>query len=352
MKKSMPLPAAVENLASQATLPSGKLPAALLQRLLAEYVQTSANVALGAGLGRDAAVIELEDRLLIAKTDPITFVIENLGHYAVHINANDIACMGGEPKWFMATLLLPEHKTEEAHVEQIFQQISRACAALAIAWCGGHTEITAAVTQPVVVGMMLGEAPLTRRYAPSHIQPGDHILLTKGLAVEATAIIGKHKAVTLAETFEADFAAQCQNFLMEPGLSILRDAKRAWEVAGIHALHDPTEGGLANALHELLEENKLGVEIINAHVLLFPETKLLCEQFTLDPLGLLASGALLVVGHAAACEELLQKYHAANIPAAILGRVLPEGEGRWLLEEDGKQPLPQFARDEILRVLS
>ncbi len=342
----------IENLASQANLPSGKLPMALLQRLLAEYVQTNANVELGAGLGRDAAVIQLEDRLLIAKTDPITFVTEDLGSYAVQINANDVACMGGEPKWFMATLLMPEHKTEAAHVEEIFQQIKHACESLAIAWCGGHTEITAAVTQPVVVGMMLGEAPLTRRYAPAYIQPGDQLLLTKGLAVEATAIIGKRKAAALAEVFETEFATHCQNFFTHPGISVVPEAKLAWDVSGIHALHDPTEGGLANAIHELLEENKLGVEIFGAHVMLFPETKLLCEHFALDPLGLIASGALLVIGHAAACEELLQKYHAADISAAIIGRVLPQGEGHWLLEDEERQPLPQFARDEILRVLA
>lgn len=348
----MSLPTLAENTSAQSALPSGKLPAAFLQRLLAQYVPAQAGVELGAGIGRDAAIIACSDRRLIAKTDPITFVTENIGHYVVQVNANDVACMGGEPKWFMAALLFPEHKTEEAHVEEIFRQINRACATHAIAWCGGHTEITAAVAQPVVVGMMLGEAPLARRFAPTRIEPGDHILLAKGLAAEATAIIGKHKAAALAEIFAADFAAHCQNFLFEPGISVLSEAKLAWEVAGIHALHDPTEGGLANAVHELLEEKKLGVEIYGAQVLLLPETKLLCEHFALDPLGLIASGALLVVGQAGACEELLQKYHAANIPAAIIGRVLDEGEGRWLVEDNERQTLPRFSHDEILRVLA
>ncbi len=341
----------IESSALQALLPPGKLPAAFLQRLITPYAHAQRNLALGAGVGREATVIELSDRLLIAKTDPITFVAENIGHYAVHLNANDVACMGGEPKWFLATLLLPEYETDEAFVEQIFQQISSACEALAIAWCGGHTEITAAVTQPVVVGMMLGEAPLTRRYAPAQIQPGDHILLIKGLAVEATAIIGRAKASALAEIFESAFAKHCQSFLFDPGISVLPEAKLAWQVPGIHALHDPAEGGLANAVHELLAEKNLGVELNSAHILLFPETKLLCEQFNLDRLGLIASGALLVVGEAGACEQALQQYHAANIAAALIGRVLPEGEGRWLIEDNERHVLPRFQRDEVLRVL-
>jgi len=332
-------------------LPSGKLPAALLQRLLERYVHSNGHVVLGAGPGRDAAVIELDDRLLIAKTDPITFVAENIGYYAVHINANDVVCMGGEPKWFMATLLLPEHKTGEALVEQIFRQINEACVALEISWCGGHTEITSVVTQPVVIGMMLGEAPLTRRYSPVRIQAGDQLILTKGVAVEATAIIGRERSEVLAEIFEADFAQQCHEFLYKPGLSVLPEARIAWQVPGIHALHDPTEGGLASAVLELLAEKKFGVELDAARIPLFPETKLLCEQFGLDPLGLISSGALLLVGEAQACEQVLAQYHAANIQAANIGSVLPEGEGYWLLEENERQPLPWFSRDEILRVL-
>ena len=341
----------VDEISLPAFLPAGKLPSALLQRLLQQYTTPRNNVALGAGLGRDAAVIELSDRLLIAKSDPITFVEEDLGYYAVHLNANDVACMGGEPRWFMATVLLPEHKTAAARVERIFQQISQACETLEIAWCGGHTEITAAVVQPVVIGMMFGEVLLTRRYSPALIESGDQIVLTKGLAVEGTAIIGRTKAVQLTEAFEAEFAVHCQSFLRAPGISVLPEAKLAWETPGIHALHDPTEGGLANAVHELLEEKNLGVELLAANIPLLPETKLLCEHFSLDPLGLIASASLLVVGNASACEQVMQQYHAANIPATLIGQVLAEGDGRWLLEGDERQSLPQFQADEILRVL-
>lgn len=347
----MPNVSPIETALQFKPLPAGKLPTALLQQLLRAYVHSNNRVMLGAGLGCDAAVIAFDQRLLIAKTDPITFVAENLGHYAVHINANDVACMGGDPKWFMATLLLPEHKTDAALVEQIFSQTSRACEALGIAWCGGHTEVTSAVTQPIVIGMMLGEAPLARSFGPARIEPGDALILTKGLAVEATAIIGREKAAALAEIFESDFAKHCQEFLFKPGLSVLPEAKLAWEVPGIHALHDPTEGGLANAVHEMLAEKNLGVELQHAAIPIFPETKLLCEQFGLDPLGLIASGALLVVGETGACERVLQQYQTANMPAALVGHVLPEGEGRWLLEDNERHPLALFTHDEILRVL-
>ena len=93
----------------------------------------------------------------MAKTDPITFASAQIGWYAVNVNANDIACTGATPRWFLATLLLPENLTTAALVEDIFAQIDAACAQMNITVAGGHTEITAGLGRPIVVGHMLGE---------------------------------------------------------------------------------------------------------------------------------------------------------------------------------------------------
>ena len=99
---------------SPSPLPPGKLPTALLATLLAQDVPTDPRVLIGPRVGEDAAVIDMGDRLLIAKSDPITFATDAIGHYAVTVNANDIAVMGGTPRWFLATLLLPETRTTAA----------------------------------------------------------------------------------------------------------------------------------------------------------------------------------------------------------------------------------------------
>ncbi len=333
-------------------LPTGKLPSDLLQRLLERYVHPLAKLPLGAGLGRDAAVIEFDGKLLIAKTDPITFLAEDLGYYAVHVNVNDVACMGGEPKWFLSTILLPESKTRASAVEDIFQQIGETCESMGVAWCGGHTEITAGIAQPIVVGCLLAEAPLARRFSPNLIQPEDRIILTKGLAVEATSILGRVQKGALAQSFETEFAQKCRQFLFEPGISVYPEARLAWEIAGIHALHDVTEGGLANAIHEVLEEKQLGVEIEWPFVPIFPETKVLCEYFGLDPLGIIASGALLIIGEERACVEILLRLRAADINAAEIGVILPPGEKRWLLDRTDRIQLPRFHSDEIVQIIA
>ena len=114
----------------QMPYPLGKLPAEHLARLLIRYAPTDERVILGPGVGRDAAVISFGDRYLIAKTDPITFASDEIGWYAVHINANDVACTGAALRWFLATLLLPEAHTDAALVDTIFDQIAGACAEL------------------------------------------------------------------------------------------------------------------------------------------------------------------------------------------------------------------------------
>jgi len=141
----------------QTPYPLGKLPAEHLARLLARYTPSDPRVVLGPGIGRDAAVISFGDRYLIAKTDPITFATDEIGWYAVHVNANDVACTGATARWFLATLLLPEGHAPPSLVDDIFDQIASACDELGVALVGGHTEITHGLDRPIVVGCMLGE---------------------------------------------------------------------------------------------------------------------------------------------------------------------------------------------------
>jgi hydrogenase maturation factor len=259
--------------------------------------------------------------------------------------------MGGEPKWFLATLLLPETTTTPVLVEEIFRQLNQACKKIGVTLCGGHTEITEGLNRPIVVGCLLGEAPAGRFFSPERIEAGDALILTKGLAVEATSIIGRLHAKALAEEFDPEFVKNCRRCLTDPGISVLPEARLAWQEEGIHALHDPTEGGLANAIHELLAERDLGAEITLESIPVFPETKLLCDHFHLEPLGLIASGALLIAGREKSCAQLLPRLHREGIAAALIGKILPAGEGRWLVDGKQKVELPFFRRDEILRIV-
>ena len=105
------------------TFSAGKLPQAFLERLLNRLPAGDPRVRIGPRVGEDAAVIDMGDRYLVAKTDPITFATDRIGWYLVNINANDVACMGADPKWLLVTCLLPEHNTDAAGVESLFDEV-------------------------------------------------------------------------------------------------------------------------------------------------------------------------------------------------------------------------------------
>ena len=226
---------------------TGKLDPQFLDSLLKKYTKTTNFTRIGAALGEDAAVLDIGPKYLIAKTDPITFATDYIGYYAVHINANDIWCMGGKPRWFLATLLLPEKKTTPMLVEEIFKQISETCQDEEIAYCGGHTEITVNLDRPLVIGHMLGDVDKDKLILKSRVQTNDRVLLLQPVPIEGTSIIAREKIKELKAYFSTEFLNYCQNLLIDPGISIRKSVETALSAGEIHALHDPTEGGLATA---------------------------------------------------------------------------------------------------------
>src|SRR5919109_441546 len=178
-------------------LKPGKLPPELLHRLLTSYTRADPRVIVGPAVGEDAAIIDMGDRYLIAKSDPITFATDAIGYYAVVVNANDIATRGGQPKWFLATLLLPERDCTEALVESIFAQVAQACESFGIALIGGHTEVTYGLDRPILSGHMLGEVAPTALVTTGGAQVGDVLLLTKGICLEGASIIARERECDL-----------------------------------------------------------------------------------------------------------------------------------------------------------
>jgi hydrogenase expression/formation protein HypE len=332
------------------SLPVGKLEMDYLGQVLARHTQVNERVVVGAEVGEDATVIDFGDRYLVAKTDPITFATEEIGWYAVNINANDVAATGAIPRWFLATVLLPAGSTDRAMVEGIFSQLSDACRQLGVSLCGGHTEITHGLDRPIVVGQMLGEVERDRLVTTAGAQVGDDIILTKGIAIEATSIIAREKAGELAGKYTADFIDRCRGFLHQPGISVVREARIATAEARVHAMHDPTEGGLAMGLWELAQAAEVGLLVHQERIEVFPETTLLCADYDLDPLGIIASGSLLIVLSPEDSVRVIEKLEEAGIAAAVIGQVVAREEGLRLIAGGVARDLPYFEGDEITKL--
>jgi hydrogenase maturation factor len=302
-------------------LPLGKLPPHLLADLIAK-LPGDPRVVVGPRPGEDAAVIDMGDRYLVTKTDPITFVADAIGWYVVQVNANDIATTGAIPRWFMATILLPGGSADEKMARTIFAQIADACRALNVAVVGGHTEITYGLDRPIVVGCMFGEVPKDRLITTGGAQVGDTVLLTKGVPIEGIAILAREKREVLAEHFDAAMLDRCASFLYTPGISVVSDAAVAMSVGGVTSMHDPTEGGLATALWELADASGHGVLLSSAELDPFLPESALCTALGLDPWGVIASGALLLTARPDRVDAMQRAFREAGIKLFVLGSVV------------------------------
>ena len=199
---------------------------------------------------------------------------------------------------------------------------------------------------------MLGEVRKDRVVLTSGAQIGDAIVLTKGIAIEGTAILAREARDRLrAAGVAADLIEKAKGMLFDPGISVVRDAAVACEAADVHAMHDPTEGGLATALRELATAADVGLTTDLRRLPVVDECRTICEALDLDPLGLIASGALLLTVSAADAAGVIEALGREGIPAYEIGRVTPPEGGLRLTTEEGATPLPSFERDELARFL-
>lgn len=329
------------------SFPLGKLPHDVLADLLGRYPVEDPRVLLGPRPGEDAAALDLGNQVLLVKTDPITFATDEIGWYAIHVNANDIAATGGRPAWFMATVLLPEGQATHSLVDQIFDGLHDACRALGISLIGGHTEITYGIDRPIVAGMMLGLAEKGYLITTGGAQPGDALLVTKGIPIEATAIIAREKGDMLQSRFSGEFLARCADYLHNPGISVVRDAQIATGAGRVHAMHDPTEGGLLTGLWEVADAAGRQLRVDLSEVVL-ADGAALCEATRLDPLGAIASGALLLAVHPDDAGVICAELESEGIAAHQVGSV-QEGPPEVVDDTSGER-LSRPARDEITRL--
>jgi HAD superfamily hydrolase (TIGR01509 family) len=332
-------------------LPHGKLPNDLLARHLADLSQADPSVLVPAAIGEDVTALDIGGAdTLVAHGDPITLSSRDLAAYAVLVNANDIAASGGVPRWLLTTVLLPA-ETTASQALALLADLGAAAASAGVALVGGHTEVSDAVTRPVVSATMLGTMRRADLRDKREALPGDQVILTKALAVEGTALLAEElgerlRALGLGE-HERD---ACRELL--GSMSIVPEARLAAGFAGVRAMHDITEGGLAAALRELAVACGHGVVVHRERVPLLPETRRLCELLGADPLGLIASGSLLVCCRPDETEALLQAFDAASIAATVIGEVGERGAGVLALERGLPAPWPEFATDEAARLLA
>ncbi len=323
----------------------GKLAPELLRELLDRQRELPREVRLGPALGEDACAIDVPAGTLIAAADPITLTGSDVGAHAVRINANDVAVMGVRPRWFLAVVLLPTG-TSDRDVRALFDSMRSALDDVGATLVGGHTEVSEAVNQPIVVGQMMGFSPDRRFLRTGDVRAGDSIVQAGLAPVEAAAVLAAGMDSRLAGIEPATLAL-AREAIARPGVSVV-DAALIAADAGATALHDPTEGGLAAGLYELADASGVQIRLDDEAVLWFEPGRAVCEALGADPWGALASGALLAAFSPDRTANACRRLEDRGVAARIIGGAFP---GRGVLRGD-LSPLPAFAHDEVARVLA
>ena len=248
---------------------------------------------------------------------------------------------------------MPPDSTTDESVEALFAQIGEACDELEVSLVGGHTEVTHGLDRPVVAGTMLGEVAKDKLVTTGGARVGDAVVMTKGIPLEGAAIIAREREAELRQRgVSAAVIRRAKGFLRSPGLSVLPEAEIACELATVHSMHDPTEGGIATALAELAEAAGVGLRIDAERIVKLPEGVELCRAFGLDPLGTIASGALLLTLAPAEAGIVIHALAREGIDSHYIGHVVPAAEGVKLVDGATERPMPVFAQDEITRLFT
>ena len=325
-------------------LPPGKIPINLLTEVVFKNLGVKRKeVVLGPTAGFDGSVLDVGNKSLIVSMDPITGAVERIGWSAVNVNANDIATFGVEPIFLVSCIMLPEG-AERSTVETITRQMDAAAKDLGIAIVGGHCESTPGLTNPIVVGCIMGLTDRGNYITAGGAKPGDRLILTKSAGIEGTAILASDREQQLAKILGTEMLDNAKKFYSQ--ISIVKDALTAFKTGGVHAMHDPTEGGILGGVHEMADASNIGVRVYQDKIMIEPETAKICRYFEIDPLQLIGSGALLIAAEPKKTNEIVESLNNNRIYAAEIGEFGGTPNKRLLIKRDQTaQELPRPTSD-------
>jgi len=332
------------------SLETGKLQPALLKQIVLSHLGIDdPRVLLGPHVGEDASVIDFGQKALVVHSDPITGAVENLGWLAVNVCANDIATRGVRPLWLLIVILLPKNATS-GQLKSLTAQIDEAAKKLGVAVVGGHSEITSSIKRPVVITTAIGETLKGRFVRTSGAQAGDQIIVTKGAAIEGTAILATELAEQLQDKIAAKTLEDAKQFIKMT--SVVEDALTAVEAGEVHAMHDATEGGIAGGLQEIAWASNVGLVAHERKILISKETEAICKALHIDPLKTISSGALIISAEPKSAGKIATSLEKKGIRSSIIGKVTGRKEGAYILRKDGtKLDLSKPVKEELWKAL-
>ena len=327
-------------------LKAGKLDSRLLEDIVIKNIHFKRQEVLTRpGIGHDCAVIDFGEYECVVSTDPITAAVNQIGRLAVHISCNDVASNGVEPLGIMLTLMLPEGTTED-EIAEMMRQAAETSAELGVEIIGGHTEITAAVRQPVIVSTAVGRAIAGASQNADNMSPGDLVYITKWAGLEGTGILASDYEDKLMGSLTADEINEAKELLSL--VSVVKEGIAAGKV-GTRGMHDVTEGGVLGAVWEMCRISGSGAEIHEDQIPVLGVTKKICKVFDINPLGLISSGCMMIIISRDKEEELKKALEECGVKASCIGTIKDAAYGLKLIKQGGAYDIGHPESDELYK---
>jgi hydrogenase expression/formation protein HypE len=293
----------------------------VLRKRVFPYLETDdPDVILGAVFGEDVALTRVGGDILVSHVDPIVGAIDNIGRLAVHVACNDIATSGVPPRWILLLVLVPRPDDEDL-LEQIMRDAARAAREMRVSIIGGHTGYSSGLSRPFVAVTALGTASGREPVRTNGAQAGDQVLVTKGIALEGTAILAYDFAdVALQLGLNEQDLAEARQLMNE--VSVFPEAL-VIAARGATAMHDVTRGGLLETLLEIAYRSQVGIEIDSAKLPARSVVSRFAEVFRFDPLKMISSGTLVATVPPQRVADVRFALEDMGIPFAFAGLVTP-----------------------------
>lgn len=321
----------------------GKIPPQILERLVLQPVTHTkvhrADIVVRPKTGEDCSAMDPSGEMCVFSTDPITGATRDVGYLAVHVNCNDVFSAGAEPVGILMTVLLPP-QSEESMLEELMAGTLQAAAELGIEVLGGHTEVTDAVTKPVISATVIGKTKNRKMVCTGGAQIGQDVIMTKWAGLEGTAILAQEYETVLTQRMPKDLLQKAKE--MKGFLSVGTESRIAME-HGATAMHDATEGGILGAVWELAECSEKGVTVYADQIPIQEVTKAVCQEAQIEPLQLISSGTMVIAAYDGAA--LVEKLQAAGVAAAVIGKITEKE--KIIIQNGVSRPLEQPKSDAL-----
>ncbi len=295
----------------------GKLSNELVEHLFLPAFRNPALESLG-----DAAVFELGSGRLAMSTDsfvvqPLFFPGGSIGTLAVNGTVNDLAVSGADPKFLSASFILEEGFPLNK-LAAIVQAMADAAATAGVKIVTGDTKVVerghgdGCYINTAGVGLLREAVSV----GPHRARPGDAILVSGTIGDHGMAIMSVREGLEFESQIRSDCAAL--NGMIAEVLDAAGPA--------VHAMRDPTRGGLASTLNEIATASAVGVAIDERALPVRPEVQSACELLGLDPVYVANEGkaVFFVAGEVADRVLTILRAHPLGRDAARIGKATAE----------------------------